>query len=90
MVLYCIVSYCGNGIALRHLGAEIPKYFSRSIETPHSPLNQDNILEVIARWTGIPVQRLSQSQAERLLTLGEKLHERVVGQDDAVSSVAEV
>jgi ATP-dependent Clp protease ATP-binding subunit ClpB len=49
----------------------------------------DQITEVIARWTGIPVARLNQSQSERLLTLSDKLHERVVGQDEAVDSVSE-
>ncbi len=49
----------------------------------------DQIEEIISRWTGIPVARLSQSQSERLLTLSDRLHERVVGQNEAVDSVAE-
>ncbi|KAJ1561546.1 hypothetical protein HK405_003580 [Cladochytrium tenue] len=49
----------------------------------------DQITTVIARWTGIPVERLSKSQVERLLDLGNALHKRVVGQDQAVSSVAD-
>eukprot|EP01114_Cavostelium_apophysatum_P006780 TRINITY_DN1824_c0_g1_i1.p1 TRINITY_DN1824_c0_g1~~TRINITY_DN1824_c0_g1_i1.p1 ORF type:complete len:901 (-),score=333.30 TRINITY_DN1824_c0_g1_i1:124-2826(-) len=49
----------------------------------------DQIAEVVARWTGIPVTKLSQSEKERLLTLSDELHKRVVGQDEAVEAVAD-
>ncbi|CAG8530347.1 5072_t:CDS:2 [Paraglomus occultum] len=49
----------------------------------------EQIMEVVSRWTGIPVSRLSKSQAERLLTLAESLHKRVVGQNEAVQAVAD-
>ncbi|KAF9586029.1 hypothetical protein BGW38_010301 [Lunasporangiospora selenospora] len=49
----------------------------------------EQITEVVSRWTGIPVQRLSKSQVERLLHLADRLSERVVGQNDAVEAVAE-
>jgi len=52
-------------------------------------VTQEKITEVVARWTGIPVKRLTQSQKERLLTLSTKLHKRVVGQDEAVDAVAQ-
>ena len=45
--------------------------------------------EVVSRWTGIPVSRLSKSQAEIPLTLAESLHKRVVGQDEPVQAVAD-
>ncbi|KAJ3026269.1 UNVERIFIED_CONTAM: hypothetical protein HDU68_005935 [Siphonaria sp. JEL0065] len=48
----------------------------------------DQIMEVVARWTGIPVERLNKSQVERLLNLADSLHKRVVGQDEAVDAVA--
>ncbi|KAI8855039.1 AAA ATPase domain-containing protein [Chytridium lagenaria] len=48
----------------------------------------NEINEVVARWTGIPVERLSKSQVDRLLDLGKTLSERVVGQSNAVSAVA--
>ncbi|CAG8438359.1 11337_t:CDS:2 [Funneliformis caledonium] len=48
----------------------------------------EQINEVVSRWTGIPVSRLSKSQAERLLTLAESLHKRVIGQNEAVDAVA--
>ena len=46
-------------------------------------------MEVISRWTGIPVSRLNKSQIDRLLNLGETLHKRVVGQENAVKAVSE-
>jgi ATP-dependent Clp protease ATP-binding subunit ClpB len=49
----------------------------------------EQIAEVVSRWTGIPVSRLSQTEKERLLQLGKSLHKRVVGQDEAVDAVAE-
>lgn len=48
-----------------------------------------DISEVISKWTGIPLSKLMQSERERLLKLPEQLHERVVGQDHAVETVAE-
>ncbi|KAI7986165.1 Chaperone protein ClpB1 [Camellia lanceoleosa] len=49
----------------------------------------DQIAEVVSRWTGIPVTRLGQNDKERLIGLADRLHTRVVGQDEAVSAVAE-
>jgi len=49
----------------------------------------EKIAEIVARWTGIPVTKLSMSDRERLLRLGDALHRRVVGQDEAVDAVAE-
>eukprot|EP01119_Soliformovum_irregulare_P013267 TRINITY_DN3519_c0_g1_i1.p1 TRINITY_DN3519_c0_g1~~TRINITY_DN3519_c0_g1_i1.p1 ORF type:complete len:885 (+),score=322.13 TRINITY_DN3519_c0_g1_i1:72-2726(+) len=49
----------------------------------------EEIAKVVARWTGIPVTKLSQGDKERLLTLSDQLHKKVVGQDEAVDSVAE-
>jgi ATP-dependent Clp protease ATP-binding subunit ClpC len=49
----------------------------------------DDIAEVVARSTGIPVSQLTETERDRLLKLEEQLHERVVGQDDAVAAVAE-
>uniref|UniRef100_A0A5B7AZX6 Chaperone protein ClpB1 n=1 Tax=Davidia involucrata TaxID=16924 RepID=A0A5B7AZX6_DAVIN len=49
----------------------------------------EQIAEVVGRWTGIPVTRLGQNDKERLIGLAERLHKRVVGQDQAVSAVAE-
>ena len=51
-------------------------------------VTEDDIAKVVAGWTGIPVTRLTEDESMRLLKLEEKLHERVVGQDDAVAAVA--
>lgn len=49
----------------------------------------DDIADVVARWTGIPVTRMLQSEREKLLHLEEELHKRVVGQDEAIEAVAD-
>jgi ATP-dependent Clp protease ATP-binding subunit ClpB len=49
----------------------------------------DEIAEIVARWTGIPVSRLTESEREKLLHLDEILHERVIGQHEAVQAVAD-
>lgn len=52
-------------------------------------VNEEEIAEVVSKWTGIPVSRLVESEKEKLLRLGEVLHKRVIGQDEAVTAVAE-
>jgi ATP-dependent Clp protease ATP-binding subunit ClpB len=52
-------------------------------------VTEDEIAEIVARWTGIPVARLMEGEREKLLRLDEVLHERVVGQDEAVRLVAD-
>ena len=49
----------------------------------------DDIAEVVSRWTGIPVNRMMQSEREKLLHLEEELHKRVIGQDEAITAVAD-
>ncbi len=51
-------------------------------------VTEEEIAEVVAKWTGIPTRRLQEEEGERLLRLEETLHNRVIGQDDAVSAVA--
>ncbi|WP_278694749.1 ATP-dependent chaperone ClpB [Prevotella nigrescens] len=48
----------------------------------------EDIAEVVSRWTGIPVTRMLQSERDKLLHLEEELHKRVIGQDEAISAVA--
>ena len=52
-------------------------------------VDADDIAEVVARWTGIPVSRMLQSEIEKLLNLESQLHNRVVGQDEAIAAVAD-
>lgn len=49
----------------------------------------DDIAEVVSRWTGIPVAKMQQSERDKLLRLEDELHKRVVGQDEAISAVAD-
>lgn len=49
----------------------------------------DDIAEIVAKWTGIPVSKMMQSEREKLLKLEDELHQRVVGQDEAVEAVAD-
>ena len=49
----------------------------------------DDIADVVARWTGIPVSKMMQSEREKLLHLEEELHRRVVGQDEAINAVSD-
>ena len=49
----------------------------------------EDIAEVVAKWTGIPVQKMLQSEREKLLHLEEELHKRVIGQDEAIQAVAD-
>ena len=52
-------------------------------------VTDEEIARIVERWTGIPVSRLVQGEREKLLTLGDTLHQRVVGQDEAVTAVTE-
>jgi ATP-dependent Clp protease ATP-binding subunit ClpB len=51
-------------------------------------VDADDVAEVVARWTGIPVSRLLEGEVSKLIHMEERLHERVVGQDEAVEAVA--
>jgi ATP-dependent Clp protease ATP-binding subunit ClpB len=51
-------------------------------------VDAEDIAEVVGRWTGIPVSRLLEGEVEKLIHMEERLHERVVGQDEAVEAVA--
>ena len=51
-------------------------------------VDEDDIAAVVARWTGIPVDRLLEGETEKLIHMEERLHQRVVGQDEAVAAVA--
>jgi ATP-dependent Clp protease ATP-binding subunit ClpB len=52
-------------------------------------VDEEDIAEIVSRWTHIPVQKLIQSEKEKLLELGSHLHERVIGQEEAVGAVAD-
>jgi ATP-dependent Clp protease ATP-binding subunit ClpB len=51
-------------------------------------VDEDDVAAVVARWTGIPVDRLLEGETEKLIHMEERLHQRVIGQDEAVEAVA--
>ena len=67
---------------------EMEREKRRKNNTQHRPVNADDIAAVVAGWTGIPVTRLTEDEGARLLHMEDTLHERVVGQDEAVKAVA--
>lgn len=54
----------------------------------HLTVTEEDVAEVVSKWTGVPVQNLKKSDSERLLHLEDELHKRVIGQDEAVHAVA--
>ena len=52
-------------------------------------VDEDDIAEVVAMWTGIPVSQMMETEAEKLLRMEERLHERIVGQDEAIHALAD-
>jgi ATP-dependent Clp protease ATP-binding subunit ClpB len=62
-------------------------------EAGHEPMvkeevDEDDVAAVVARWTGIPVDKLLEGETEKLIHMEERLHERVIGQEEAVEAVA--
>ena len=58
-------------------------------ELVHESVTEEEIAKIIARWTGIPVAKLTESEREKTLHLAEELHKRVIGQDEGVEKVSE-
>ncbi len=52
-------------------------------------MDEEDIAAVVSRWTGVPVSRLLEGETQKLLTLSDELHKRVIGQDEAVDAVAD-
>ncbi len=78
---------------LPKLTAELAEKEEKAAASKHTLLRdrvtEEEIAKIVARWTGIPVSKLMESDREKLLHLDSVLHERVVGQDEAVSKVAD-
>ena len=74
---------------------ELPE-LERELAERHAPENpmvkeevdEDDVAAVVARWTGIPVDRLLEGETQKLIHMEERLHQRVIGQEEAVSAVA--
>ncbi len=52
-------------------------------------VDEEDVAQIVAAWTGIPVSRMMETEAEKLLTMEERIHQRIVGQEEAVSAVAD-
>src|SRR5439155_1665991 len=74
-------------IEIDTLPTEIDEVDRRAMQL-ETEVDADDVAEVVARWTGIPVSRLMEGETEKLIHMEERLHERVVGQDEAIESVA--
>ena len=70
---------------------EIEQLQAKEVESPllQEKVTVDSVSEVIARWTGIPMNKLMESEREKLLSLDDTLKLRVIGQDDAISKVTD-
>lgn len=73
---------------LREQVAEQRSAWESKRDVEKSVVTADDIAQIVASWTGIPVKKLAQEEGERLLNLEKLLHERVIGQDEAVAAVS--
>ena len=79
---------------MRDLDAEIEVRTSRldELQGGHAMLkeevDEEDIAEIVSKWTGVPVSRLMEGEMQKLVRMEDELHERVIGQDDAVAAVA--
>jgi len=71
----------------KQLEEEKKKWNAKNTKTEQT-VTEDEIAEVVSKWTGVPVQSLRQEESERLINLENILHERVIGQEEAVTAVA--
>ena len=71
------------------LAQEEEKLKKKSVTLVHESVTENEIAAVVSKWTNIPVAKLSESERNKTLHLDEKLHQRVVGQDEAVQKVTE-
>ena len=75
----------------RNLNKEIEEKraeWSRSQTTARDVVTEEDIAQVVSQWTGIPVNKMTEQEAQRLIHLEEALHKRLIGQEEAVSAVA--
>ncbi len=71
------------------LAAEEEKVSKEDLSLVHQEVTEEEIQEIISRWTGIPVAKLTQGERAKILALDTQLHQRVVGQDEAVQRVTD-
>tara|TARA_Y100001968_G_scaffold330294_1_gene381736 strand:+ start:2766 stop:5345 length:2580 start_codon:yes stop_codon:yes gene_type:complete len=70
----------------KNVAADLP---NKSLDKLSSPVvNEEDIAHIVASWTGVPVQKLTESESIKLLNMEETLHQRLIGQDEAVKAVS--
>ena len=62
---------------------------TRSLRLLKEEVDEEDIAAIVSRWTGIPLSRLMEGERDKILHLGERLHQRVIGQEEAVTAVSE-
>ena len=77
------------GLERQIIAMEEKIHSEKSSRMSKEEVSEEDIAEIVSRWTKIPVSKLVQGEREKLLMLPEKLHERVVGQDEAVDAVSD-
>ncbi len=73
----------------KQLEAEENKVKNQDLSLVHQNVSEEEIARIISRWTGIPVSKLTESERNKTLHLGDLLHKRVIGQDEGVTKVTE-
>ena len=73
----------------KQLEDEEAKVKDEDLSLVHESVNDEEIGRIVSRWTGIPVAKLNESERSKTLHLGDELHKRVIGQDEAVELVTE-
>ncbi len=73
----------------KELQQEEEKVRKKDLSLVHESVEEDEIASIISRWTGIPVSKLTEGEREKILNLEDQLHERVIGQDEAVTKVSD-
>ncbi len=74
---------------LQQLEADLKVMNSKGSRLMKEEVDAEDIAEVVAKWTGIPVSRMLESEREKLLRLEDELHQRVVGQEEAIAAVSD-
>ncbi|MGB1622780.1 MAG: ATP-dependent Clp protease ATP-binding subunit [Synechococcus sp.] len=68
--------------------AELSTTVTATAETTSPVVDEEDIAQIVASWTGVPVQKLTESESVKLLNMEETLHQRLIGQDEAVKAVS--
>lgn len=73
---------------LREEIREMSEAWQKELEEQHIEVTEHDVMQVVSDWTGVPVTKLSQTETEKLMKMEDILHERVIGQHDAVTAIS--